>query len=338
MHGGEERLGPVFDPLQGHVELLRQRRRHVLLAVDVDLGPEPAADFGRDGAHPVLAEARHPRREGAQDVRVLGRRPEGQLVLARLVVRHHPARFDGVRGQPLVDHALRDDHVGVGERLVDGRVVDRLPAPHAGPPRQRTEGHVGRVVGVQHGRPPGHRQLGVDHRGQRLDVDGHRVGGVARRVAVARHDHRHRVADEAHRVHGHRAMLGRGERGPDGHGVEEFGDLRPREDRLDAVHRGGGAGVDRPDAPVRDVAALEREVAQAVDLHVVDIGAAPPHEPRVFAPFDALADQLGQHRTVVHGVHLSNPPRSSARGRLARSSFDIISSKAAHFRPRHRAP
>ena len=300
MHGGEERLGPVLDPLEGYVEPLRQRRRHVLLAVDVDLRPEPAADLGGDRPHPVLAEADHLRHEGPEDVRVLGRRPDRQLVLAPLVVRHHAARLDRVRGQPLVHDPLGDHHVGGGERLVDGGVVHRLPAPDARPARQRTEGDVGRVVGVQHRGLPGHSLLGVDHRRQRLDVDDDGIGRVPRHVAVPRHHHRDRVADVADRVHRHRVVVGRGERRPDGHRVEELGDLGAGEHRLDPVHRGGRVGIDRPDAAVRNVAPHEREMPQAVNLHVVDIGAPPADEPRILAPLDALADQLGQDRCRVH--------------------------------------
>ena len=44
---------------------------------------------------------------------------------------------------------------------------------------------------------------------------------------------------------------------------------------------------------MRDVAALEREVLHAEDLHVVDVGAAPLDQARVLAPLDALADELG---------------------------------------------
>ena len=56
----------------------------------------------------------------------------------------------------------------------------------------------------------------------------------------------------------------------------------------------GGAGVDRLDLAVRDVAALERHVQHAGDLDVVDVGAAALDEARIFAALDALADELRQ--------------------------------------------
>ena len=58
----------------------------------------------------------------------------------------------------------------------------------------------------------------------------------------------------------------------------------------------GGARVDRADAAVRDVAALERQVLHAGDLHVVHIGAAALDEAWILAALDALADELRKYR------------------------------------------
>ena len=82
---------------------------------------------------------------------------------------------------------------------------------------------------------------------------------------------------------------------PIGIGVEQLGDLLAGEHGFDAVHRLGGAGVDRRDAAVRDVAALEREVLHAGDLDVVHVGGAALNQARVFAPLDARADELREH-------------------------------------------
>ena len=211
---------------------------------------------------------------------------------ARLVVRHHAARLDGARRQPLVHHPLGDHHVRRREGRVDGGFVDRPLATDAGAGRQRAEGDVVREVGVQHRRLAGHRGLRIDHRRQRLAVDLDGVGGVPRHVAVAGHDNRDRIADEADGVHRHRVVFGRRERRTDRHRCEKLGDLRPGEDRLHPFQRLGGAGVDGPDPAVRDVAALEREVLHAGDLHVVDVGAAALDQARVLAALDALADEL----------------------------------------------
>ena len=89
----DERLRAIFRPLHRDAEALGDRRRDVLFAVDVDLRAEAAADFGRDGADLILAEAGHRRDERPQDVRVLRRRPDGHRLLARLVVRDDAARL-----------------------------------------------------------------------------------------------------------------------------------------------------------------------------------------------------------------------------------------------------
>ena len=82
---------------------------------------------------------------------------------------------------------------------------------------------------------------------------------------------------------------------PIGIGASTFGDVGAGVDRFDAVHLLGGAGVDRRDRAVRDVAALERQVLHAGDLEVVDVGAAALDQARVLAALDALADQLRQN-------------------------------------------
>ena len=158
---------------------------------------------------------------------------------------------------------------------------------------------------MDHGRLPGHRELGIDDSGQRLDVDDDGVRGVARRIAVARHDDGHRLARVSDDVGRDGAMRRRGKGRADRHRLEQLRDLRAGEHRLDAVHRLGGAGIDRADAAVRDVAALERQVLHAGDLEVVDIGGAPLDQARILAALHALADELRQDGSECHGLPLA---------------------------------
>ena len=46
--------------------------------------------------------------------------------LSGLEVRDHAARLHRVRHEPLIDHALLDDHFGLRERAIDGSVVNGL--------------------------------------------------------------------------------------------------------------------------------------------------------------------------------------------------------------------
>ena len=221
-------------------------------------------------------------------------------------MRHDTARFDRRRREPLVHHALREHDVSRGEGLVNGAVVHLPLAPDAGTGRERPDRPVVRKVGVQYCRPPGQRCLGIDHRRQRVVVDGDGVDRVARHVAVAGHDDGDRIADEADHVGGDRAMLRRGKRRRHRHGVEELRELRAGEDRLDAVERLRGSGVDGQDPAVRDIAALERQMLQTDDLDVVDVGAAALDQPRILTPLDALANELRQYRRRRHAVYLSS--------------------------------
>ena len=221
-------------------------------------------------------------------------------------MRDDTARLDRRRRQALVHHALREHDVSRGKRLVNGAVVDLALASDAGTCQKWPDRPVVRKVCVQHRRPPGQRSLGVDHDRQRLVVDGDGVGRVARHVAVAGHDDGDRIADEADHVGGDRAMLRGGKRRPHRHGVEELRDLRAGEDRLDAVERLRGSGVDGQDAAVRNVAARECQVLQAGDLDVVDVGAAALDQTRILTPLDALANELRQYRRRRHAVYLSS--------------------------------
>ena len=305
MRGGDERLGAILDPLDRHAQPLGDDGGHVLLAVDVDLGAEAAADLGGDGPHLVLAQAGHGRDHRPQDVRILGRRPDRHRPLAGFEVRDDAARLHRIRHQALVHHALRDHDLGRSKGLVDRGVVHRAAiGADAGAARHQRHREVVGEVGVDHDRLAGHRLLEIDDRGERIDIDDDGIGGVTRGVAVAGDHDRHRFPGVADHVGGHGPMRRRGEWRADRHWPEHLGDLGAGEHRLDAVHRQGGGDVDRADAAVRDVAALERQVLHADDLDVVDVGAAPLDEARIFAALDALADELRQDGSRGHGYLL----------------------------------
>jgi hypothetical protein len=199
---------------------------------------------------------------------------------------------------------LRDHHVGLGERRVDGRIIDGAATGGARAARDGAEGDVIWEIRVEQRRLPGHPQFGIDDGRQHLVFNQDGVGGISGDVAVDRHDHGDRFADVADHVHGHRPMDRRGEGCADGHRREELGNLGAREDRLHAVHRSRGARVDGDDPAVSDVTALEGEVLQAGDFQVVDVGAAALNEARVLAAFHALAHELRQHRKYGHGSPL----------------------------------
>jgi hypothetical protein len=205
----DEGLGTILDPLDGNPQPLGDRGCNVFFGVDVDLGPEPAADFGSDRADLILAHPHHRRDHRPQDVRVLGRRPDGHRSFARLEVGDHPSRLHGVWHEPLVDHALLDDHLGLCEGAINGGVVDALEVEtHAGTTRH--EGH-GQVVGkarVNDNGLAGHCQFGVDDCRKGIVGDDDRVRRIARDVAVGSHDYGDRLACEADDIGSDGPMFG----------------------------------------------------------------------------------------------------------------------------------
>src|SRR5262245_65094771 len=97
-------------------------------------------------------------------------------------------------------------------------------------------------------------------------------------------------------------MLGRGERRADRHRPEELGDLLAGEDGFDAIHLRGRAGIDRRDASVPDVGALEREMLHAGDLDVVDVRAETLNQARVFTALDARANRSEEHTSELQSL------------------------------------
>ncbi len=90
--GDRHVLRARLDPLDRAPELARRPAGEELLAVDLELLAEAAADLGRDHAHVILAEPEQERHEQAHEVRNLGRGVERQR--AGPVVGEHAAALD----------------------------------------------------------------------------------------------------------------------------------------------------------------------------------------------------------------------------------------------------
>ena len=154
-----------------------------------------------------------------------------------------------------------------GERLVDRGVVDGWPSGLT-PVPLGTSG-TARLFGkvrVDDRRLAGHRQLGVDDGRQRLVRDHDRVGRVAGDVAIRGDDDGDRLACVAHHVDGDRAVRRARETAcRSASAPRNSAILAPVKTASTPSIACGGAGVDRHDAAVRDVAALERQVLHAGD-------------------------------------------------------------------------
>ena len=87
-------LAARLDPLHRPAELERDDlHREDLLAVELQLGAEAAADVGRDDPDLVLRDAGRQRQQHPHDVRDLGGRPQGELA-----VRHRSGAATTARG------------------------------------------------------------------------------------------------------------------------------------------------------------------------------------------------------------------------------------------------
>ena len=79
--GGLGVLAARLDPLDRLADLERDDRGDDLLAIELQLRAEPAADVGRDDPQLVLGDAGGQRQQDPHDVRDLGRRPERELAV-----------------------------------------------------------------------------------------------------------------------------------------------------------------------------------------------------------------------------------------------------------------
>ena len=79
LDGGQVALGAVLVPLDRLAELAGQGDGDELLGVDLQLGAEAAADLGGDHPDLGLGDAEDEGQEHPQEVRDLGRRPDGEL-------------------------------------------------------------------------------------------------------------------------------------------------------------------------------------------------------------------------------------------------------------------
>ena len=186
----------------------------------------------------------------------------------------------------MIDFGLRERPIDRG--VIDCRAVGLTPVPLGTSATAR----LFAKAFVNDGGLAGHRQLRIDHRREWIVGDDDRVRSIAGHVPIGGDDDSDWLAGESDDVGRDGPMVRRRERRPDRHRREELRDLRASEDSLDAVHRLRSTDVDRRDAAMRDIAALECEVLHAGDLEVVDVGAASLDQTRVFATLDALADQF----------------------------------------------
>ena len=162
---------------------------------------------------------------------------------------------------------------------------------------------VGLVFVVQH-RGAGHqRRFRIDDGRQRLEIDGHQLGGVFRQIAAFGQDDRERFADMAHLVVSEQRLLRIEEGVLDlggpfprqrqlgvGDRREELGELGAVEHIGDARRRGRARQVDRANARVRHLAAHEHGMQRVGKLQIGHELAAAHQQAAVLAPRHRASD------------------------------------------------
>ena len=204
--GGGQVAGAVLDPLDRHAGHDRAGDRAHVARIDGHLVAEAAADVLAADPDHVLGEAGDVRVDRAVRVRRLVAVVDVQLPGGRVEVGDHPARLQRRRVAARVDDVAGDDGVGLGERLVGGRLVAGLPG-RAG----EVVDLAGLVVADQR-RVLVERAARVDDGGQRLVLDVDQRQRVVGRVLVGRDHERDLLALEAHLVAGQHRLRVVGDR------------------------------------------------------------------------------------------------------------------------------
>ena len=284
-----DRLGAGLGPFHRALGDARQRRHQVVLGIWADLAAEPAAHVGRDDAHLAFLQPHRPRDEQADEVGVLARHPDRELLVKAFVVGAHAAWLHGHGRQPVLENALLHHDICLFERRLGdvGPRVCEIPADVVRPVHVRL-----RAALLE-------RLLEVHHRWQILVFDLDQVGRVGR-LALGLGEH---SGDDL-------ALIGDFFLGDRKSLRDKFllgdkgrrGRMRPGEQalevarRVDADHARSFAcvcDVDALDARVREGAAHEMGVCRALPREVVDVVPMASDETRIFAAVDLGPDQLG---------------------------------------------
>ena len=177
-----EMLEPVLGPAHGHAERARREPEEHDVREDGGLDPERAARVGRrEEPEPVAAKAERRGGDTVERERPLEVRPGGQPAARLVPVADDAEALDRHAREPRDAERLAHDEIGPCERLVDVAVVERAVVD-----RRRLEG--------------------VEHRIERLVVDGDELGRVLGDVPVARDDDGEGLAHVPRRSRGRRVV------------------------------------------------------------------------------------------------------------------------------------
>ena len=300
---GQETGGALVGPLHRTPKLPRRvQDADVFRIIDV-LHAEGAADIG--GQHPYVF-FRLPerlRQAGVAAGDALRRQLDGEAPRRPVEACNRGARLHGDHGDAGVDDVETGDMGGRSEGGIQrGGVAIVI-----------VERHVVRdvVVELRCAGPGG--LLGVRHRRQRVDVDCHGLGRVARLRQRFRHHERDRIAHEANLVGHQRQAVGLQqrravavlERKPAGEG-RVVRQVRAGPDAEHAGHCTRGTGVDIADHAMGMGAPDDPGMGLPGELEIIGVPALAADQRIVFLAADRLSDpEFLQCNSVVEGAGIA---------------------------------
>ena len=303
LRGGDEMLEPILDPLYRPLEEHRGEAGNHILRVKDQLGPEAAADIGRDHAHLVLVAPEHVAEQPLRRVRHLRRAPQRQPVFERVVRRHGAAALDRMAAAAVLPQRFAKDVRRFLERRVDVAVA------HVELGEQ-----VVRRLAMRFRRAGAKGGAAVGGRGQRLVVDVDERRRILGDISIVRHHDGERLPDMHRLVARERraveVLLVARARQPDHHvlGREMRQEVRADEDRMHAGQRSRGCFVDAPDRGMRMRAAHEGGVQHAGEPDIVDEAAFALQQWLVFEPGHRAADDPHARRRFAAASAASTMP------------------------------
>ncbi len=280
-----------------------------------------------------LEDVRH---VGAQAEHPLRRRVQREAPGLAIILRERRARLHRVHHHAAVDELEGRDMRGLGE---SGRHLLAVA-------EMIVERDVARRLLVDERRARSRRLLGAHHRGQRIDIDLDRLGGVLGRERGLGDDAGDGIADEAHLVarqrRPRRLLHRRAVPVLERHDAFEravLGEIGAGIDREHARHRARDRGVNALDHAMRDAAADHHRIGLAGELDVVGVAALAAHERGVLAARHRLADAELHHGEIVRVVlqiHETRPGSMISPASRAAAGAGSTNSRVSR-RDRHRA-
>ena len=161
---------------------------------------------------------------------------------------------------------------------------------------------------VEHRRAGRHRALGIDHMGQRVEIDLDHLQRILGQIAVGGQHGRDRLALEAGDPvgHGKIIVLAQTRQGAEhGDRVGAPHHLLAGQHREDTRHGQGGTGVDPKDAGMGERVAQDRDMAHARIVAIIHEAAGAAQQALVFLARHAPADQAVLHHHSASAAALS---------------------------------